>query len=58
MAKKIKLQHIAIIMAFTGLSIGAIIFSEKQSEKQNRLSQTITPQTTTITQKQVISGNL
>jgi HlyD family secretion protein len=58
MAKKIKFQYIVIIMTFTGLSIGAVIFSEKQSEKQNRLSQTITPQITTITQKQVISGNL
>jgi HlyD family secretion protein len=58
MAKKNKLQYIGIILTLIGLCIGSILFSENQSEKQNRLSQTIMPQIMTITQKQVISGNL
>jgi HlyD family secretion protein len=58
MAKKNKSQYIGIIVTFIGLCTGAILFSEKQSEKQNRLSRTIMPQVMTITQKQVISGNL
>jgi len=45
-------------MALILLSVGAIIFSEKQSEKGSKESQTITPQIATITQKRVISGNL
>lgn len=58
MAKKNKVQYIGIIMIFAALCIGAVLFSEKQSEKQILLSQTVTPQIMTITQKQVISGNL
>jgi HlyD family secretion protein len=58
MTKKNKLQYTGIIMTLTGLCIGAILFSESQTEKQNLLSQTIMPQITTITQKQLISGNL
>ena len=40
------------------LSVGAIIFSEKQSRKQSQTAQTITPKIATITQKKMISGNL
>jgi HlyD family secretion protein len=58
MVKKNKVQYIGIIMTFVVLCIGAILFSEKQSEKQNQLSRTVMPQIMTITQKQVISGNL
>lgn len=57
MAKN-KKQIIGIVMIFVSLSIGAIIFSENQSEKQMLISQTITPQRTSIIQKKVISGNL
>jgi len=58
MTKNTKLQYVIIILIFIGLCVGAILFSENQSEKQNLLSQTIIPQITTITQKKVISGNL
>ncbi|MDR1181358.1 MAG: efflux RND transporter periplasmic adaptor subunit [Bacteroidales bacterium] len=58
MAKKNKSQHIGIVLILIGLCMVSILFSENQSEKQNRLSQTIIPQIMTITQKQVISGNL
>jgi HlyD family secretion protein len=58
MAKNKKQIIGTTVMIFIGLSIGAIIFSEKQSEKQQLMSQTITPQVTSIIQKKVISGNL
>ena len=58
MKKKIGFQQITIIVVLIGLCIGAFIFSRKQSEKQNLLNQTISPQIVTITQKKIISGNL
>lgn len=58
MAKKNKIQIIWTTITFISLCVGAILFSEKQSEKQRRISQTIAPQLMTITQKQIISGNL
>ncbi|GHS95674.1 membrane protein [Synergistales bacterium] len=58
MAKKTTIQTVVAILFFTIACAGAILFSEKQSEKQNRLSQTIMPRITTIVQKKMISGNL
>jgi HlyD family secretion protein len=58
MRKKSKHQYIGIILILICLGIGAVFFSEKQSEKQIKLSQTIMPERTTITQKKVISDNL
>ncbi len=58
MAKKIGIQQIGILVVLIGLCIGAFVFSEGQSGKQSLLAQTLTPQTGTITQKKMISGNL
>jgi len=58
MAKKIRIQQIIIIAASIALCIGALVFSEKQSGKQEQMNRTVMPQTTTITQKKMISGNL
>jgi len=58
MAKKNKAHIISMVLSFLILGAGAIFFAEKQSEKQRLISQTISPQIMTITQKQVISGNL
>lgn len=58
MAKNNKIQIVWITITFIVLCVGAVLFSENQSEKQKRISQTITPQYMTITQKQIISGNL
>lgn len=58
MIVKKKIQIVSIFSSLIILCAGAIIFSELESEKQIKLSQTITPQTATIIQKHVISGNL
>lgn len=56
--KKNKFQTVTIVSFLIMLCTGAIVFVEIQSKKQNQLSQIIIPQIITITQKQVISGNL
>lgn len=58
MRRKSRFQYIGIILVFITSVVGAIYFSENQSEKQIQLSQTIMPKTITIIQKKVISGNL
>jgi HlyD family secretion protein len=58
MAKKSTIQAGVIILLLIIACAGAILFSEKQSEKQHVLSQTIMPRIITIVQKKMISGNL
>jgi HlyD family secretion protein len=56
--KKTKYQQIIVIVFLIVGCVIAVMFSEKQSKKQNQLSQTITPRIATITQKKMMSGNL
>jgi len=56
--KKIKFKHIGFALALIAVIAGAIVISEKQSDEQVVLSQTLSPQKGTITVKKVISGNL
>jgi HlyD family secretion protein len=58
MVKKNSFKTVAVIMVLVGMGVAAVLFSERQSEQQSNLSRTITPQIMTITQKQLISGNL
>ncbi|MBS5907502.1 MAG: efflux RND transporter periplasmic adaptor subunit [Dysgonomonas mossii] len=58
MRKNSRIQYLGIILILISSSIGAIFFSEKQSERQIKLNQTIIPQRNIIIQKKVISGNL
>ena len=52
------LKYIILSIVLIAIIAGAVLFSEKQSDKQALLSQTISPQKGTITVKKVISGNL
>jgi HlyD family secretion protein len=56
--KKTKYQQVIVIVFLIVGCVIAVMFSEKQSQKQNQLSQTITPRIATITQKKMMSGNL
>ena len=52
------IKYIILAIVLIAIIAGAILISEKQSDKQALLSQTISPQKGTITVKKVISGNL
>jgi len=52
------LKYIILAIVLISIIVGAVLISEKQSDKQTLLSQTILPQKGTITVKKVISGNL
>jgi HlyD family secretion protein len=58
MSKKNKLKQTGIATLFIGVCIAAILFSEYKSKEQNIEYQTVNPDTTTITQKKIISGNI
>ena len=53
-----KLKYVILTVILAALIAGAVFISEKQSDEQILLSQTISPQKGTITVKKVISGNL
>ena len=55
---KLKLKHLVYLILLIAVIAGAVIISEKQSDKQALFSQTISPEKGTITVKKVISGNL
>ena len=52
------LKYTILAIALIAIIAGAVFISEKQSDKQTLLSQSISPQKGTITVKKVISGNL
>ena len=56
--KKNIIKYSVLALLLAAVIAGAIVVSEKQSDKQNLLSKTIQPQRGTITVKKVISGNL
>ena len=56
--KKLKLKHVGFALLLITVIAGAILVSEKQSDEQALLVQTISPQKGTITMKKMISGNL
>lgn len=58
MSRKSKIQQTGLTALFIGICIAAIIFSERKSKEQEIKYQTISPDTMTITQKKVISGNI
>ena len=52
------LKYVILAIALLAIIAGAIFISEKQSDKETLLSQSISPQKGTITVKKMISGNL
>lgn len=56
--KKKNTQSLALLLFLVTLCTVAFVFSDSQSEKQHIISQCITPEIKTITQKKIISGNL
>ena len=56
--KKNVITYSVLAVILIAVIAGAVIVSEKQSDKQSLLSQTIQPQKGTITVKKIISGNL
>ena len=56
--KNFKLKHLVFLILLISVIVSAIFISEKQSDEQSLLSQTISPQKGTITVKKIISGNL
>jgi len=52
------LKYIILAIALIAIIAGAVFISERQSDEQALLAQTISPQKGTITVKKMISGNL
>jgi len=52
------LKYVILALVLIAIIAGAVLISEKQSDEQALLSQTISPQKGTITVKKMISGNL
>lgn len=51
-------KYIILAIVLIAIIAGAVLFSERQSDEQTLIAQTISPQKGTITTKKVISGNL